>query len=142
MLLLFVAHPSVRSAICQGGLQVYWDGGYKGVVNEAFITSWDYSGSHALSLRGSFVAEVSEVHEFKLWCATYKTSYTGGGRCRTSLTLDDWYVPEGPKNENQYASRLLHKDFRYWLQEDNSGHFYWVKMSLDVQYPGRGYGCD
>jgi hypothetical protein len=118
---------------CTQGLEAYF-GGFKEVVPKDNADSKSYSSSHVLELQGFFIARVTGSHRFELWSGTYSWSsilYTP----KTTFELDG--ASEGPHQRTwQYTTRLA-KDFGYSMSLVTNDNYYYVKISIDVEFSGR-----
>jgi hypothetical protein len=131
--LFFLISPVISD--CPAGIQFYWGGVYQKDLGTAFQDSAYYNGSQTPEFRGSFVAKVTSEHVFELWSSTYSTS--NQHIPSTQFQFDGMNGGTGERKWQWNASTLT-KDFRYRLVLMTTDHYYWIKISISVEYSGHG----
>jgi hypothetical protein len=120
------------TAACENGLEFYWNNNYEKVYTTAYATTDDYGGSHVPEFRGSFVARISGSHNFKLYSATYSTSEL----YHSSSELIFEGVSRGAAQNTWYWRTDLEKDFRYAIRFHTTDNYYYVRISIGVEFTG------
>jgi hypothetical protein len=124
------------SAVCDQGLILTLDSqANQDAMDRAYADSGDYSGSHRLGLRGSFVARTTESHTFEVWSEVY----TAESWFATSVARFKWEDSSQGESAGRWrpAALSLTKDFRYQLEVHTvDGHFY-MRISVSVSFTGR-----
>jgi hypothetical protein len=118
---------------CNNGIELYWGGVFEKNYATAYATSDGYAGTHTPEFRGSFVAKIGGMHNFKLYSATYGTSVAFTSK--TEFIFEN--VSRGTQSHTWYWETKLFKDFRYSMRFHTTTHYYWVRFSIAVEFEDR-----
>jgi hypothetical protein len=120
------------SSACAPGIEFEWKSPAVETYDRAYFDSDDYPDSHDPWMRGSFIASVSDRHQFTMAGETYGTS--------------SWYTPKihfrfdgvnYPTSDDSYTLTIdLTRDFRYSFFNSLGEGFLCIKIWLYVSWPG------
>jgi hypothetical protein len=127
---ILIFRSSSASHCGEQGLERGWGSDWQR-IDYSYFESYELSGDKVLAFRGSFIADESGTHTFRVWAHTTGSS---GDAYRSAIFVFDG-VDAGHRQTEYDRTEVLTKDFRYSFSLTVTQDWYYIALRLQVASP-------
>jgi hypothetical protein len=130
LLPVLILRSSSASNCGEQGLERGWGSDWVR-IGSGYFESYELSGTQVLAFRGSFIADESGTHTFRVWAQS--TDVLGDWSRSAAFVFDG--VDAGHRQTEYNRSEVLTKDFRYSFSLTVTDDYYYIALQLQVASP-------